>query len=37
MNAADLQTKLKKSKTKNPKPKTKTHVSAHNYETRLNR
>ena len=37
MNAADLQTKLKKSKTKNQKPKTKTHVSAHNYETRLNR
>ena len=37
MNAADLQTKLKKSKIKNQKPKTKTHVSAHNYETRLNR
>ena len=29
MNAADLQTKLKKSKTK-------IHVNAHNYETRFN-
>ncbi len=30
MNAADFQTKLKKSKTK-------IHVNAHNYETRFNR